>query len=100
MGTFSSQWLTAEDLGLQEDLNVDWNNYIVGLKHASIILVEVDDTLVWYWNSDGQVNAKSIYDAISNSSSDFGEKWRYRKTWKGNLPLKLKFFMWLCMENR
>ena len=90
MGTFSFQWLTTEDLGLQEDLPVEWNNYIVGLKHASIILVEVDDTLVCYWNVDGQVNAKSIYDAIYNSSYDFGEKWWYRKIWKWNLPLKLK----------
>ena len=48
MGTFSFQWLTTEDLDLQEYLPIEWNNYIVGLKHASIILVEVDDTLVWY----------------------------------------------------
>jgi len=72
MNRAHSYCLTAEDLGLKGSIADEWKAHIDGLRIAGIRLTEDEDKLIWSWNkSNGQLNAKSAYDAISIISSDY-----------------------------
>ena len=77
MVSYSSYWLLAEDLEHKGDFDLDWNTYISRVNHVGVILLELDDELVWSWNrSNGQFTAKSAYEAILSISSKFvGNRW-------------------------
>ena len=76
MVSSSSYWLLAEDLGHKGDLDLDWNTYISRVNHVGVILLELDDELVWSWNgSNGQFTVESSYEAILSISSKFVGNW-------------------------
>ena len=71
------------------------------LNVAAIRLSAKDDKLVWSWNkANGQVTTKEAYSAIVHSLSTCNIKWQNSKLWKWSLPLKVKCFFWLPMENK
>ena len=45
-----SYWFLSSDLGLQGGLEIEWKNFIVGIKHLVIKLGEKEYRLVWSWN--------------------------------------------------
>ena len=49
---------------------------------------------------DGKINAKLAYEAITTISCDNVEKWRHKNLWKWHIPLKIKCFSLLCLENK
>jgi hypothetical protein len=53
----------AEDLGLEGELLIEWNNYIKGLVGSGFELNNDKDLLLWSWDTKfGQVSAKQAYD--------------------------------------
>ena len=56
--------------------------------------------VVWTGNKlTGQVKTKDSYAFIAHSLSSMIHHWRHKKVWKWNIPLNLKWFIWLCCEN-
>ena len=87
-------------MGLHGEMAYEWNKYFTGLRHRRIRLFEAEYSIVWSWENEEYVSAKSLYEAISYICTNYNKKWWYKKIWKWHLPLKLKCFLWLCLENR
>jgi hypothetical protein len=49
------------------------------------------DRIMWKWDKKGKFTIKSMYNALTE-----GDNGVYlRQIWKGKIPPKIKFFMWL-----
>ena len=60
--------LFAEELDLEGEWRVLWNNYIGGLSHGCIRLSDRQNSLVWMYNKHlGQVTAQLAYEYIASS---------------------------------
>jgi hypothetical protein len=54
-------------------------------------LTENPDKILWKWDKKGKFTVKSMYNALTE-----GDNGIYHKhIWKGKIPPKIKFFMWL-----
>jgi anaerobic selenocysteine-containing dehydrogenase len=54
-------------------------------------LTENKDKILWKWDTKGKFTVKSVYNALTE-----GESGSYLKQiWRGKIPPKIKFFMWL-----
>lgn len=51
----------------------------------------------WALEKSGQFTTKSVYRMIAHRGVS---NYRMRKTWECKLPLKLKIFLWLIMQDR
>ena len=53
------------------------------------------------WNGiNGEVTTKMAYDSLLFDKSFGQKKWWYYGFWKWHLPLKVKLFCWLMLENK
>ena len=78
-----------------------WTGYIKGLAHGGIRLKEVEDSLLWMHNKiNGEVSASLAYDLIVSSMLPMSPVKTHTRIWICNVPLKVKCFIWLCIENR
>ena len=92
--------LLVEKLGICGQWVEEWTYYIVSLNRVGIWLKEEEDVLVWSWNNSfEQVCAKFVYVVISQLRSFYVNKCWYYRLWKWKMPLKLKCFFCLVMEN-
>jgi hypothetical protein len=74
---------------LFDELRVCWNNI---LHDASVfILSDNTDTVVWKIGKKGRFTVKSVYDALTSSST----RSYHKRIWKGKIPEKIKIFLWL-----
>ena len=73
----------------------------MSLNHGNISIYDIADKLVWDFNSIyGVVSAiLSYYSIIALHVSDAFEWWM-GWLWKGELPLKIKLFMWLVFKDK
>ena len=79
----SQAWLSEIDLGIPEEMQVEWRSYITGLKSSGFMLSEKEDTLLWSWKSkNGEISAKMDYDALFYDMRDFQKKWWHKSLWK------------------
>jgi hypothetical protein len=84
--------------GVQKD---EWTNFTKGLVNVGIKLNDEEDNLMWSWDTkQGQVNAKLAYEV--QVMEDMGEepKFWYSKIWRWQIPLKVKLFVWLLLEQK
>jgi hypothetical protein len=94
-------WIKAEVLGLEGDLKDEWNNYVKGLVSLGIELNKDKDLLMWSWDTkSGQVSAKKAYEVQMLEVVETEPVFWYNDLWKWQLPLKVKLFMWLLLEQR
>ena len=74
------------------------------MKVVSTIGIEIsefEDTVIWSRDEKkGIPTTKVAYVALLEESSNLVSKWWCKQLWKGNLPLKIKFFLWLALENK
>lgn len=97
----SQKWFTAQDLGISGYLARIWENYTNKLNSAGVHLSNSVDKLVWAGNTgNGSVTAKSAYKRIIQQKYIFPPDWWYVKIWKWHIPLKLKCFTWLILQNK
>ena len=55
-------WLSSDDLGLVEDLDINaWNGYLAILKSSHIRLKNGDDVLVWNQTKSSKYSPKGGY---------------------------------------
>lgn len=54
--------MVASDLGIQGNLIIEWDAFIVSLIKGGIRLIDKVDTLVWSWdNVEGKVTVRKAY---------------------------------------
>ena len=79
----------------------EWNSYLMVLNKAGFGLSGNEDVLVWDWKGEnGILPAKKSYEAISKDRMLSSPKWWAKLLWKPRIHLKLKCFLWLCLENK
>ena len=95
-----SYWLSADDLELDGEWRTAWNNYTAGLEHGVIRLKDVSDTVQWSHNQkDGKVTVALVYDLIVKTHLVPVEENCLAVIWRCKIPLKIKCFIWLAIEN-
>jgi hypothetical protein len=71
------------------------------LKSAGISLNDSQDTLLWAGgDASGILTVKNAYAALLQPlATDADIPW-LQKIWKWSIPLKLQFFIWLCVKDK
>jgi hypothetical protein len=88
-------------LDLIGEQKLEWENYVRGLKHSGFVLSDVRDKIVWTWdNKEGKVYAKQAYEVQFLEKMDVDLKEWMIDIWKWKIPLRIKLFCWLMIENR
>ena len=91
---------TAKYLVPVEDLAIEWDLFIKNLNVVGCRQSNGEAYLLWSANlSIGNIPAKNVYEVLVRDSSITGNKWWYKFLWKWMLPLKVKCFMWLTLQN-
>jgi hypothetical protein len=94
-------WKKAESLGLEGEQLVEWNNFVKGLIGSGIDLNNEKDTLLWSWDTKrGQVNAKQAYEVQILMEGGVDSNFWYTDLWQWQIPLKIKLFAWLMLEQK
>jgi len=96
-----SQWKDSVELGLTRDLAKEWDFYYRALIGSGVQLQDIFDELKWIGcDNSSELSVKSVYCALALKIWQHPiSSWR-RKLWTWDLALKIKFFIWLCVENK
>ena len=98
---YGSHWLKATDLGLGGSLKTEWDLYLAALRATGIQITLDSDSLNWSFNkNDGKVTASSTYSFISCSIGELDRSWHWMDLWRWQIPLRIKCFIWLCLNNK
>lgn len=93
-------WYSAKDLGISGVVTLEWDEYILRLNSSGCRLNDQKDTFSWISNSEtGTITAKSAYLELIRENLFHEEKWWFTVLWKWKIPLKMKCFMWLALQN-
>lgn len=93
--------MSTNDLTILGHLQIEWSDYILGLRTCGFKITNLQDSLVWSWNiKNGEINAKQAYDSLFFNMMDFNQKWWHKALWKWYMPLKIKLFNLLMLENK
>jgi hypothetical protein len=86
-GAVGSSWISSVELGLDENLAVEWDNFRQSLIESGISLVDRQDELIWTGGDmSGHISVKNVYEALSN------KLWRFKLGAGGeNLEVGLPF---------
>uniref|UniRef100_A0A453J5F7 Reverse transcriptase zinc-binding domain-containing protein n=1 Tax=Aegilops tauschii subsp. strangulata TaxID=200361 RepID=A0A453J5F7_AEGTS len=60
-------------------------------------LSDEPDVLKWYWTTSGAYSASSCYKALFFGAC---EDPHWKLTWRPWAPLRVKFFLWLALQDR
>jgi hypothetical protein len=93
-------WISAQTLGLSGFWSICWDAYIDGLHREGICLGSAVDSIVWTGHPSGSVSTNALYSMIFNVINVVPAPWWSEKIWNWNLPVKLKCFMWLCLNKK
>lgn len=79
----------------------EWSSFLKYLSSVGIELSEFDESIVWFRDKKrGFPTVKLLYEALLEESIDLASKWQYKRIWKVILPLKIKYFLWIAIENK
>jgi hypothetical protein len=100
-GRITQNWISSEELELTGHLQVEWCHYRHTLINNGVYIQAKQDTLKWAGgNSTGKISVKNIYLASENMKRNYCiGGWR-KAMWDWNVPLKIKLFTWLVVENK
>ena len=71
------------------------------MSSAGIELSEEEDSLIWSRDEKrGYPTIKIVHLALIEDDGVLVTKWWHKYVWKGNLPLKIRCFLWLALENK
>jgi exonuclease III len=100
-GHLSDCWLRSEELGLDAALAVEWNGFTRRLMESGVRLLNRPDLLLWTGGDrSGALNAKNVYSALAAKCWSLNSERGQGAIWRCNVPLKLKLFAWLLIENK
>jgi hypothetical protein len=78
---------------LYDDLATCWNQIWYDVLNFS--LSNEPDKISWIFEKSGRFSVKSVYNGLTKNDSGLYHK----KIWKGKIPPKIKFFMWLLTND-
>jgi len=79
----SQDWLSSEDLSLEGEMAMEWNDFLLVLRCSGDTLNSQEDSLVWTWNqSKGVVTVNLVYQALVAQNVVMDQEWRHRALWK------------------
>jgi hypothetical protein len=88
-------------LGLDGDQKEEWDNFIKGLIGSGIELNNEKYILLWSWHTTGgQVSEKQAYKVQMLENVEEESILWYIDLWTWKIPLKVKLFIWLILEQR
>jgi hypothetical protein len=99
-GITSTRWEKDKTLGLEGAQKDEWINYTKGLVSVGTHLNDEKDILLWSWDTKQEVNAKLTYKVQVMEGREVETKFWYSEIWEWKLPLKVKLFVWLLLEQR
>jgi hypothetical protein len=81
-----SRWLV-------DKWRTDWSNI---LHDVSMFCFSTrEDKVSWKFGQKGVFSVKSLYNALTTNESGR----YYKQVWRGKIPEKIKFFLWLALNN-
>jgi hypothetical protein len=94
-------WCSPEDLGLPVALADEWVSYTNALTTTGLKLLEREDAPIWIGGDlTGRTTVfKHLHCYLKSLLAAFNYNWR-KKLWHWNMPLKIKLFTWLSLENK
>lgn len=99
--TSRAYWSNADELRLPPLYAAEWNNYIHTLNCAGIRLNCGGDQVLWAGNAaTGIVTAKTAYSYMIKRRCILPMHWWYKAIWSWNIPLKMKCFLWVLLQDR
>jgi len=94
-------WPHAWQIGLSEELLVEWERYRSMLFIAGINISQRADVLVWGGHhGNDRILVKEAYEHITSTSQILSFSDITSMFWKWDAPLKIKCFSWLVIHNR
>ena len=94
-------WYTTEDLNIDGDWKLLWENYTSSVESVKIRLSTRSDNLVWDYNKyDGSVTTELVYDYIVHHSCPPIGIPLHALIWFVILPNKISCFVWLALANK
>jgi hypothetical protein len=92
--------VTPCELGLEDDFEAPWANYIRALKLSHIRLTDREDELVWAVDPFGIYSPKVGYIQLNLDLHLRIPEWWWKGLWKINFPLKSKLFLWCLLVKK
>jgi hypothetical protein len=98
---YSAHWIRSNELGITGELAEEWEHYRKALIGSGAFIQDKVDELMWTGgDNSGFLSVKNAYNALlSTLRMQPVGGWRL-KLWKWDLPLKIKLFIWLAVENK
>ena len=94
-------WTNPMDLALRGDWALEWGSFIKIIFTAGIVIGEERDLLFWDKNKEiGLVTTNLVYNLLINSHRPQEVKVHSISVWTGIIPLKIKCFGWLCINEK
>ena len=79
----------------------EWYLYVKALSSIGVELTRKSETLVYTRDEKrGIPTAKVVHGALIDESITITSRWWFHYLWKCNLPLKIKCFLFLFLENK
>jgi hypothetical protein len=79
----SIDWLLPNDLGLEGDMDFEWESYLSFLRHNGIFLNNEHDIIIWTWDKTTcDVTVKSTYTTLVDIHVEEEPEWWFRAIWK------------------
>ena len=91
----------AQDIVLTHGLTKEWPTFLKYTSSAGIEISEAEDTVTWSKDENRCIpTTKVAYISLLEDEIVWVSKWWHKQVWKGNLPIKIKCFLWLALENK
>ena len=94
-------WLSSDDLGLVENLDINaWNGYLTILKSSHIRLRNEEDVLVWNEAKSNKYSPKVEQMHLILEQHEREIEWWWNMFWHMKCPLKSKIFVWSLFSGK
>jgi hypothetical protein len=101
VSSISTNWKSVEMLGLEGVHKEEWTKYTKGMVNARIKLNDEKYCLIWSWDTkQGQVSTELAYEEQVTEVMGVEPKFWYSEIWKWKIPMKIKLFVWLLLEQK
>jgi hypothetical protein len=97
----SNNWFSSQDLALPSILTLEWNSFRHHLVGTGIQLHDAEDQPTWTGGDrSGFLSARNVYTEIANHHWPSNTGGWKNKLWTWSIPLKIKLFFWLSLDNK
>jgi hypothetical protein len=89
---WTQEWKNAEQLGMEDDLVVMWNQFITNLSISLVRLKEDEERLIQSKNpSGGRYTPRIGYKVLCEEENEEHPEWWWKLIWKFKCSLKITY---------